>query len=196
MQHDYVPDRLWSRFFQPWTLPEAEWPLAREDWKRVDAICGLPWKGNLLDFGSGDGTLAAMVCSRNPKVGTVYCIEQDDAQIDKGQSLWTHNGWDLRFKHTIDACTTPVDGALCCEVLEHMTPDDGANVLKQIHAALKPGAMLCVTVPKAMGPRGVYPGHITMFRPSTIKKAVAEAGFLVLAAHHIGNGWLMVEAYA
>ena len=183
---EYVPDHLYERLFQPWTLPESEWPLCKEDWARVDAITALPWYGTVLDFGAGDGTLAAMVCSRNRAVDCVYGVEQDEAQLDRLVSLWA--GWPLRAKRPsyLSSCEHH-DGALCCEVLEHMTPDEGQKVLRDIKNVLKPGGMLCVTVPNQAGPRSSYPGHVREFTLAELGRTVTDAGFRVEDGDAIGG---------
>lgn len=193
---EYVPDRLYERLFQPWTLPESEWPLCREDWARVDAITRLPWWGTLLDFGAGDGTLAAMVCSRNRAVDRVYCVEQDEAQLDKQVVLWGE--WPLRQKRpSYLASCEPHDGALCCEVLEHMTQEEGHQVLCDIKRVLKPGAILCVTVPEYRGSRAEYPGHIRKFSIGELSDDLLRAGFKTMDEERItGDIWLMARTYA
>ena len=125
MSAEYVPDRLYQRLFQSWTLPESEWPECKQDWSRVDAVCALPWKGTIIDFGSGDGTLAAMVCSRNPLVGFVAGVEQDIEQRSAANNLWLGRGWNVQAYPTIGNRQRQFDGALCCEVLEHLTPEEG-----------------------------------------------------------------------
>lgn len=194
---DYVPDHLFMRLFTPWLLPGNERALCAEDWARVNAITTLPWWGELLDFGSGDGTLAAMVCSRNPAVEKVYCVEKDDALIDLSLKIWPFHT-QLRHKHRITE--SDFDGALCCEVLEHLTPEEGHKVLCDIKRVLKPGAMLCVTVPNQAGPRAAYPGHVREFTVAELARTVADAGFTITDGDAIGGKvipvWFMAVARA
>lgn len=202
MADNYVPDKLWARLFQPWTLPESEWTLAREDWTRVDVIAGLPWHGALLDFGAGDGTLAAMVCSRNPAVSRVFCVEQDARQREKIQA-WAEHAWPMT---SAGAMPPPCfdgkfDGALVCEVLEHLTPEAGLDVLRQIRAVLSPGAMLCVTVPYPGGSRQDFPGHIRKLYGDDLKRDLDAAGFKLsmmrfIDDDHLRPIWLMAVAHA
>ena len=204
MSAEYVPDRLYARLMQPWTLPESEWPECKEDWSRVDAVCALPWRGTIIDFGSGDGTLAAMVCSRNPSVVRVWGVEQDDEQSKLAASLWTRPGWPV-FCGCIatpsDSPQSSYDGALCCEVLEHLTPEEGRKVLCDLKRVMRPGAMLCVTVPKPDGTRWVYPGHITPYNTVQIAHAVKHAGFKgvqvsLFSGGVVDNPWIYVVANA
>ena len=200
---EYVPDHLYERLFQPWTLPESEWPLCKEDWARVDAITALPWEGQLIDFGAGDGTLAAMVCSRNPKVRRVFCSERDPDLSERMLDLWHRRHDVMNIKRRVEPIFIEIwpltvsnarleyphlhDGALCCEVLEHMTPDEGQKVLCDIKRVLKPGGMLCVTVPNQAGPRATYPGHVREFTIAELGRTVTNAGFRVVNGDAIGG---------
>jgi len=196
---EYVPDHLYERLFQPWTLPESEWPLCKEDWARVDAVTALPWEGRLLDFGAGDGTLVAMVASRNPMVKCVIGVEKDRRQLGNAAYRWGE--WPLWIRNY--GMPNPVekyDGALCCEVLEHMTPEEGHTTLKQIRSVLKPGGMLCVTVPNQAGPRAAYPGHVREFTVAELARTVTDAGFTIEDGDAIGGKiipvWFMAVARA
>lgn len=195
---DYVPDKLYERLFKPWDLHPSEWPLCKEDWERVDAVTRLPWRGNLLDFGAGDGTLAAMVCSRNPNVQEVTCLEQDTFQHSKAYRLWAE--WPLRFFAHGCRWEQYFDGALLCQTLEHLTPEDGMGVLNDIKKALKPGGLFCVTVPHSAGPRASYPGHIREFNAATLRADLEEAGFTVDDGDTIGGKiipvWILAVCHA
>lgn len=200
MASDYVPDRLYARLFQPWTLPKEEWPLCREDWARVDAICALPWEGRLVDFGAGDGTLAAMVQSRNPEVTGILCVEQDAEQRIKIRGMWGYHGWNLEAVDALGIHKPQIDGALCCEVLEHMTPEQGHQVLCDLKRVMKPGAMLCVTVPVVGSSRSNYPGHVRGFDLNTLRDAVVTAGFAPDQVAHMTSydylPWIMCVSHA
>jgi hypothetical protein len=197
---DYVPDHLYERLFQPWTLPEAEWPLCKEDWARVDAITRLPWKGQIVDVGAGDGTLGAMVCSRNPLVSDWIPSERDPESLNAIFRCWA--GWPLHCSCTGGAprWTTKrfLDGALCCEVLEHLNDKDGREILSDLKRVMKPGAMLCVTVPWESGSRAVYPGHIRQFSWALLGKELREAGFTLdeKLSIDIKGIWLMAVCHA
>jgi hypothetical protein len=71
-------------------------------------------------------------------------------------------------------------------------------MLCDIKRVLKPGAMLCVTVPLKGGSREVYPGHIRSFTLADIVAEVREAGFTVdeRATRTIKDIWAMVVADA
>lgn len=189
---EYVPDRLYERLFQPWRFRAPDWPLCQEDWTRVDTITRFPWCGSLVDFGSGDGTLAAMVCSRNPLVYRVELVEQDASQTMKALHRWKE--WPLYEAH--NWTTLDYDGALCCEVLEHLTPEEGERVLLDIKRALKPGAMICATVPCAGGSRDMYPGHIRSFDEFALRDELDRLGFGKIVSFRIDRIWYGVTALA
>jgi 2-polyprenyl-3-methyl-5-hydroxy-6-metoxy-1,4-benzoquinol methylase len=71
----------------------------------------------------------------------------------------------------------PFDGLLCAEILEHLTPGDGLDLLTRAAKLCKPGAMLCVTVPIEGGTRAVYPGHISSFSQADLCALIDQAGF-------------------
>jgi 2-polyprenyl-3-methyl-5-hydroxy-6-metoxy-1,4-benzoquinol methylase len=174
---DYIPDHLYARLFQPWTLPAAEWPLAQEDWTRVRRIVDLPWKGQVLDVGSGDGTLGAMVCSHNPAVTALHAYEPDAAQVARARERWA--GWPITAIEALDTqADASYDGALCCEVLEHLHEAEGIALLKTIRRLLKPGALFCATVPLNIGPRALYPGHVRQFSWLDFANAIYAGGFV------------------
>ena len=88
------------------------------------------------------------------------------------------------------------DGALVCEVLEHLSPEDGLALLKQVKAVCKPGAMVCVTVPLDTGSRSVYPGHLRQFDRMTLAHIMIEAGFISRFSTDIKGIWLLAEYHA
>lgn len=199
---EYVPDRLYERLFQPWTLPESEWPLCQEDWARVDAITSLNWAGHLVDFGAGDGTLAAMVCSRNPLVKSVFAIEQDPSQVLKGSGKWSVPPppleWPIYWANSFPIDDVEFDGALCCEVLEHLTHEDGVKTLIRLRMSMVKDALLCVTVPDMRGTRAEYPGHITKYDWPRLERTIKRAGFVGCDVWHEEGcePWIMATAYA
>ena len=191
-------DHLYERLFQPWALPEAEWPLAREDWQRVEAVCALPWQGRVLDIGSGDGTLGALVASRNPLVTQLWGVEPDPDQVAQADRLW--HGWPASWGSSWPPDVMPrFDGALVAEVLEHLTPEDGLSLLRRVKAACRPGALVVVTVPNVGGSRADYPGHLRWFSSVDLDQLLQEAGF-PLAAHSTIAAtnpiWLMAVCHA
>jgi 2-polyprenyl-3-methyl-5-hydroxy-6-metoxy-1,4-benzoquinol methylase len=189
---EYVRDKLYERLFQPWVLPPPEWSKANEDWVRVDTITRLPWHGRVLDFGAGDGTLAAMVCSRNPLVFRVDLVEHDHTQVTRAMLRW--KDWPL-FENN-KWRENEFDGALCCEVLEHLTEKDAEAVLLDIKKALRPDAQFCVTVPCAGGSREHYPGHIRSFPQFALRDELDRLGFGKVVEAKIDNLWWMAVCLA
>lgn len=219
MADAYVPDRLFARLFQPWTLPVTDWGLAQEDWSRVDAITSLPWAGRIVDVGSGDGTLGAMVCSRNPAVFGLEGVESDPAQRARARRLWRQHRINdggaarLSWHGVSEMRPTPTvirllgtrvaggfDGALVCEVLEHLSVAAGTAILRAVKGVCRSGALVCVTVPDPDGSRWRYPGHITPYRVPALRAMLASAGFQMAAIRRIGRAtppiWVMIVGHA
>ena len=82
--------------------------------------------------------------------------------------------------------------AIVMEVLEHLSPEDGAAILKHAHTALQPEGSLVLTVPTL--PPGVSLdmeeevqkwGHITYYTSEELQEAVKVAGF---ALEHLSYG--------
>lgn len=190
----YVPDRLYARLWQPWTLPAEEHPRCAEDWLRVTTIAALPWSGRILDVGAGDGTLGAFLCSRHPGV-SMNAVEPDTDQNRKAGRLWA--GWPIVRGRTWP--NGPFDGALCAEVLEHLDPDVMIDLLERIRFRVTPGGM-CVfsVVPCPHGTRAAYPGHINLMTASELTQALEDAGYDVGDVRTIGDPaiWTMAVAYA
>jgi SAM-dependent methyltransferase len=182
MEDDHIPDRLYDRLFRPWALPASVWPLCKEDWQRVYAVCAHPWAGDVLDVGSGDGTLAALVCSRNPLVGRMTCVEPDGAQRARGLLRWA--GWPITWLAELpEAVASPFDGLLCCEVLEHVSRATGIDLLTRAVRLCRPGARVCVTTPDSTGSRAVFPGHRVI--TGDVHEMLTAAGVNIGERHQI-----------
>jgi 2-polyprenyl-3-methyl-5-hydroxy-6-metoxy-1,4-benzoquinol methylase len=197
MSDEIVRDHLYERLFRPWALPKAEWPLCPQDWARVDAITALSWSGRVLDVGSGDGTLAAMIASRNPNVSEIVCVEPDWDQQTRIIDLWMATGWPLNTIDTMDrADAGPYDCLLCAEVIEHTDEDEALALLARARKLLKPGALCCVTVPHCKGSRADYPGHVRRFDSAILRNELEAAGLDVEWISGIDGIWLMAVAHA
>ena len=94
------------------------------------------------------------------------------------------------------------------ETLEHTR--DPLAALRRAAMALKPGGMLAVSVPNAANPQFTilgsfcfyayggyhYTGHINMFSPHTLRKALAACGFDVIEVNsEYGTDWRQVVHY-
>ena len=72
------------------------------------------------------------------------------------------------------------DVAGAFDVIEHI--DDDRTVLAQLHAALKPGGILLVTVPQHMflwSESDDRAGHVRRYTAHELERKLAEAGFVV-----------------
>jgi SAM-dependent methyltransferase len=198
MADNYVPDRLYDRLFRPWKLPIEDRALCVEDWWRVAYVCAVPHAGSMVDIGSGDGTLAAMVCSRRPDVTHMLCVEPDDRQAALIGERW--KGWPIWqvVAHTLEIPDARHDGVLLCEVLEYCTLADGVALLAEAARIVRPGGRLTVTVPDPQGSRAIYPGHITLLNADQWRPLLADAGFAGWSVKYIRGAdrqtiWLLME---
>jgi 2-polyprenyl-3-methyl-5-hydroxy-6-metoxy-1,4-benzoquinol methylase len=71
----------------------------------------------------------------------------------------------------------PFDIATSFEVIEHMEPADGLNLLKGIHACLKPGGVLYLSTPVFDGLAAA--NHIHEYLVPELKDVINAAGFTV-----------------
>jgi len=86
------------------------------------------------------------------------------------------------------------DRAIAAEVLEHV--DDDRAALRELHRVVRPGGVLAVTVPRwlpelvnwAITDEYHAPfvpgGHVRIYRESTLRNRLRDAGFKVVDRHH------------
>ncbi len=130
--------------------PVLRWSHTARFRTAVDLLRGHA-KGDLLDWGCGDGTLVALVHDRFPRsVG----VEVDPALVATGTERFGGLPG-VGFATVEDAAALP-DGsfgtAVCTEVLEHCTEATTEDALSSIHRLLAPGGTLVVSVPVETGP--------------------------------------------
>jgi len=82
-------------------------------------------------YGRGDGPRHLVETVRLPAFGEEHRFESELCDLERERLPWP------------DAST---DGALCCEVIEHVTCDPVAMLL-EIHRVLRPGGWLVLTTP-------------------------------------------------
>jgi ubiquinone/menaquinone biosynthesis C-methylase UbiE len=165
----------------------------------------------VLDLGCGEGrhVIAAYASADVVSVGVDLSLEdlrtardrcQDFADPDnpaKSFGLSTANALQLPFAdHTFDK-------VICSEVLEHI-PDYRA-ALAEICRVLKPGGLLCASVPRRWPERlcwvlsddyhQVPGGHLRIFRAGELRDQIEELGFSQYYRHwahalHVPFWWL------
>jgi 2-polyprenyl-3-methyl-5-hydroxy-6-metoxy-1,4-benzoquinol methylase len=100
---------------------------------------------SLVDVGCGDGRFLREVKKRHP-AKEVLGIDYSERAINLAQAMNPN----LRYERR-DIITKPLnrtfDVATLIEVVEHIRPDQVQQFIRQVHAALRPGGRLVLTVP-------------------------------------------------
>ena len=142
----------------------------------------------LLDIGSGQGDLLALIARAMPQV-QLFGVELSQTGVDR--TLLKVADADARRMDLLDddarmrIADIKADCAVCCEVLEHL--DDPVTFLRTATAALAPGATLIVTVPG--GPRSAFDrliGHRRHYTTGTLRHLLSSAGFIVTRVDRAG----------
>jgi SAM-dependent methyltransferase len=106
----------------------------------------------LLDYGCGDGTFLALLYESGAAPARAVGADLDDAQVNDCRTrLGCLPG--IRFERIADldapAHRGSYDAVVCTEVLEHVVDLDG--VIERLHACLRDGGTLIVSVPVETG---------------------------------------------
>lgn len=107
-------------------------------------------KGRILDLGCGNGNVSLQLAGVGFSVLGID-MSPETIAIAKARNVFPSN---LEFRvQTAEAIEglEQFDAIVCSEVLEHLY--DPVSVMKTIHKLLKPGGVLCVSVPNGWGPR-------------------------------------------
>lgn len=134
----------------------------------------------LLDIGCGDGSFAASVNRRWPKIA-IAGLDDSQRGIEKSRERVPGAAFFMRDLIANDNETIPelqgwATHALCSEVLEHV--DDPCALLQKVIPYLAPGACLVVTVPS--GPMSAFDhhvGHRKHYTADMLAKELNDAGF-------------------
>jgi len=105
----------------------------------------------VLDFGCGTGWLVTI-----PLLALGYRVtgvDIDERSIHYGRALCERAGLDARALRCGDLGSLEgrFDAAIAAEVFEHLSDEEVAQSLDALHARLRPGGQLLVTVPNGYG---------------------------------------------
>lgn len=153
----------------------------------------------VLDFGAGAGRHAFWAVTQGADVIAVdiafteienapdffRVLAEDDPQNGRGFAVQA-SGMELPFPDG------SFDTVIASEVFEHIPDDRGA--MCEIARVLKPGGMLCITVPRFL-PEAAYwliskeyhdtpGGHIRIYRRSQVLGLARGAGFKIAMVHY------------
>lgn len=143
----------------------------------------------IVDIGCGDGTFARNLVEAGYRVKGVepakYLRDQFEAwanQAPAGQAKVV-DGTAEKLPFADDSINT----AVITEVLEHV--DDPAVCLREIHRAMKPGGVVCASVPTSQTERifwKIHPEykknstHLRIFKKQQLRQLIEDAGFDVV----------------
>ena len=138
---------------------------------------------NIVDYGAGDGALAALAHQRWPNA-RITCFEPAPHLAAEAEARLRDlpNIGVTRFEHGIPG---EADVVFCTEVFEHLPETETLAALDRIEALLKPGGLLVVGVPVEVGPVAGLKGLFRMLRrpddfdtrPGHIWKAMLGGAF-------------------
>ncbi|MCB9893278.1 MAG: class I SAM-dependent methyltransferase [Planctomycetes bacterium] len=150
-------------------------------------------KGRVLDFGCGPGFLLNRLC----RLKGLEC-EGLDFSPKNAEVTRERLGDNPRFKGAtvVDGLPSPYDDQCfdvitCIEVIEHLTEDQFAETIREIHRLLKSGGMALFTTPhdeQLENAQNYCPfcdsqfhrwQHLRAFSASDLRQRLTEAGFEV-----------------
>jgi hypothetical protein len=112
--------------------------------KAVDLVDGAR---SLLDVAGGHGEFSMALCRRHPELSATVVDLSGSARI--GREIVAEAGMGERVSYVegdmfeADFCG-PHDGALCFNIIHHLTPERARELFGRVREALRPGAPLCV----------------------------------------------------
>lgn len=102
---------------------------------------------SLLDVAGGHGEFSMALCRRHPDLEATIVDLPGSARI--GREILAEAGMAERVRHVegdmFDAdLGGPHDGALCFNIVHHLTAEQARRLFGRVRAALRPGAPICV----------------------------------------------------
>jgi ubiquinone/menaquinone biosynthesis C-methylase UbiE len=141
--HEFPPDDPhWHRYIR------GQFELARLTAPEVARALRLPpGPRRLLDVAGGHGWFAAELCRRHP--GLHATVLDLPASAAVGREIIAEQGMAERVTHVEGDMMSadlggPYDGALCFNIVHHLSPEENVELLRRINAALSPGGTLAV----------------------------------------------------
>ncbi len=148
-------------------------------------------KTSILDIGSGDGFLATGISKYFPSSSIIAVdINYEDDVLSAFNNNKPQN---LSFQKNLTGFPEQkeIDIIILMDVLEHIEPSNIMLVLKKLHASLKSGGRLIISVPINEGLEemlliGHNPNaHTRIYSPDLIKSELVISGFTIKSEKHI-----------
>jgi O-methyltransferase domain/Dimerisation domain len=141
--HDKAPDDpYWRSYIR------GQYQIARLSSDEVAKAVPLQRNAHsLLDVAGAHGEFSMALCRHHPGLRATIVDLPGSARI--GREIVSGAGMDDRVQHVEGDMFeadfgSPHDGALCFNIVHHLSPDQAKTLFKRIREALRPGAPLCV----------------------------------------------------
>jgi len=185
-----VYDELFQRVEDHPQLVLKQDPAERTERMRAEAaLLGKHLKpgGSFLEIGAGDCALSLAMA---PHAGRVYAIDVS-AEIAETQQTPANFELLLTDGREIPVAPGSIDLAYSNQLMEHLHPDDAAEQLRNIAAALAPGGVyICETPNRLSGPHDISARfaevplgfHLCEYTTGELRSLFRAAGFRRVAA--------------
>ncbi len=141
--HDRPPDDpYWATYIT------GQYQLARLSSDHVAKVVGLAQGAtSLLDVAGGHGEFSMALCRRHPKLRSTIVDLPGSARI--GREIVAEAGMSDRVTYLEGDMFEadlggPHDGALCFNIVHHLSPEQARSLFERVGESLRPGAPLCV----------------------------------------------------
>lgn len=176
LRDDLSGDARWGRK----ALDQLDAATRFSDWL-ADSVSGALGR-EVLEIGSGTGSLAARLCPRDSYLATdsdpVYCRELE--RRFAGRRQVSVRKLDVTEPADFDGLLHSADSVVCVNVLEHI--DDDLSALRNMRRALRDGGRLVLLVPQlpaAFGSIDELAGHRRRYRKAPLAALLRQAGYEV-----------------
>jgi len=135
-QSEQVNESLLQEHFN--RLTQGAGSISTREQERISRTLALvpdTWH-SVIDVGCGDGRVSSSLLKRGCRVVGIDWSSDSVARFPGEKHVC-----DIRAEWPISEM---FDGAICCEVLEHLTPADAARVITQIRTHVRKGFLLTV----------------------------------------------------
>ena len=154
---------------------------ARERYDIMASLC----RGSVMELGCGPGHLCDAIAGQGLQVEGV---DKNAGKIVKARELYSEIPFAQADILTMD-CAELYDTVVLAEVLEHVPPDMGEQMLARAWALVMPGGRLIISVPNEDCIR--HPNHLQEFDRTTLSRLLRPMGTPVMVAEQPFK-WLLM----
>jgi 2-polyprenyl-3-methyl-5-hydroxy-6-metoxy-1,4-benzoquinol methylase len=171
------------------TLRKRRHDAPRENQSRIERyrVTSRLCRGDVVEFGCGDGELAKAIHDRGC---AVTGVDKNEAKIARAREKYPYIRFIQSDVQHLDLRDADFDTALIAEVLEHVTDDVGMDMLRRAWSLLRPGGRLIVSVPNEDAIP--HPNHIRRFDRQSLELTLRPFGVPNLCVDQPFK-WLMMH---